>query len=275
MEKKSSLLIDGVGLSARPQHFKNLLDQNTQLPWIEVLADNYTFKDSIAYNNLKLLSEVYPVVFHCVSSSIASYDELNFAYLEKIKELIDIFNPIWVSDHLCFVSSDNQYSHDLIPVPYTDENIIRIGARIKTLQEYFERPFLIENVSNYFFYKSSSLSEVDFINGILEEANCDLLLDINNLYVNEKNFGIKNSDFLDKVMKSRVKQIHLAGYSEMDGYLLDTHSKPVYEPVWAYYRQAIEKLGKIPTCIEWDSDIPDFEEILLETRKALKIYEEA
>ncbi len=263
--------ITGVGLSARPQHFAPLMRRDGDLPWLEILADNYLHSGSLQHQKLEQLSELYPLTFHCVNMSIGSSDELNWNYLKEIKSLQKKFSPQWVSDHLCWVSQDGKYLNDLIPLPYTDEVIKHIACRINKLQDFFEQTLVIENVSHYLSYKSSTMTEAEFICAILEETQCDLLLDLNNLYVNSINHNLDASAFLKQLPASQIRQIHLAGHSSMGNHLLDTHSTKVAQPVWQLYGKALGILGDIPTCLEWDSDIPDYSVMLEQTQQANSI----
>lgn len=282
-EKKSNLNfkqlnfkpISGVGLSARPQHFSHLLQKEGDLPWLEILIDNYLFPGSPQSQTLHTLSEMYPLTFHCVSLSIGSTDEWNWPHLKKIKALKKQFNPQWISDHLCWVSQDQKYLHDLIPLPYTDESVLHLCKRINELQDFFEQTLVIENVSHYLTYKSSSMSEVEFLCAILQETNCQLLLDINNLYVNSINHRFDAHSFLKKLPTNQIKQWHLAGHTKTDNCLIDTHSDRVVPAVWSLYQKSLQIFGDIPLCFEWDNDIPEYSVMLEEINQAKKLRQDA
>lgn len=273
MEKSSkSSHIQGVGISARPVHFKEILSEPI-FPWLEVLADNYLHKGSISQENLLKLSRLYPLVFHCVEMSLGSSNDLNWLYLKQIKELAALVKPHWISDHLCFSSFSNSYYHDLIPLPYTGEVAKFVAKKINAIQDFFEVPFLIENISSYLNYNISEMSESEFLNEVISETNAGVLLDVNNIYVNSYNHEFDPYDFIDKINLNKVRQIHLAGFKKMDGYLVDTHSNPVHQSVLNLFKYTLSKAEhKIPVCLEWDEDIPKFEKFKMEHKNIEKVY---
>ncbi len=180
-------------------------------------------------------------------------------------------NPLWVSDHCCWTGVNQVNLHDLLPLPYTDEAIQHISQRIKEVQDFLERPLVIENVSSYITYQSSQLSEWAFINAILEESGCLLLLDINNVYVSAFNHGFDPMDYLNAIPIERVQQFHLAGHKHCATHIIDTHDRNITHDVWALYVYAVKRFGNVPTLIEWDTDIPPLDELLLELKKARQI----
>lgn len=276
MEKSFNLNdINGVGISARPTHFSNLLESK-QFPWVEFLADNYLVKGSFSRVNLCQLAEIYPLVFHCVGMSIGSSEDFNWDYMRSLKDLTLELSPKWISDHLCFSSFNGNYYHDLIPIPYTLENAKYISTKIQIAQDFFGIPFLIENVSNYMTYSSNEMSESQFLNEIAKSSGCKLLLDVNNIYVNSENSKFDPYRFIDDINLDQVAQIHLAGFKDMQGYLIDTHSSPVHDSVFDLYRYTLRKSGRlIPTCLEWDEDIPTFKDFKREYDKIEKAYHNA
>ncbi len=267
--------ITGVGVSARPQHFEELLNSEVPaFPWLEVLADNYLHEDSISHQRLRALTPSYPLVFHCVGMSLGSSTDFHWDYLKKLKKLIRLIKPQWISDHLCFSSFGPSHYHDLIPLPYTQSMVKHIKKKLSILQDFFEIPLLLENVTNYMSYASNEMSEAEFLNEILAHTHVDLLLDINNIYVNSFNHKFDPYAFVNQIDFSRVKQIHLAGFTDNGSYLVDTHSKPVHQEVQKLYQHTLQRSHKpIPVCLEWDEDIPDFPTFQREQKKIEQIFQ--
>jgi uncharacterized protein (UPF0276 family) len=201
----------------------------------------------------------YPVVMHGVSLSIGSTDPLNRAYLETLRAATRRFEPAWVSDHLCWTGVGGRNLHDLLPLPYTEETVTQVADRIRQVQDILERTILIENVSSYMAFRSSRLEEWEFLTAVAEEADCGILLDINNIFVSAFNHRFDPLRYIDAVPADRVMQFHLAGHSDHGSYLLDTHDHPIRAEVWALYEHAVRRFGRVPTLIEWDDNIPDFE----------------
>ena len=260
--------ISGVGVGFRANHFEYIEQNKPDIPWFEVLIDNYMMDAGSSLYYLEKAAEAYPLTFHGVGMSLGSTDQLNKDYLFKLKSLIKQFNPVYVSDHLCWTSVNGYHSHDLLPMPYTDEAIEVLVAHIKQAQNFLERRILLENASSYLTFKDSAMQEWEFLKIIVEEADCDILLDINNIYVSAVNHKMDAMAYLEHVPVERVKEMHLAGYTDMGTHLLDTHGEAVHEPVWKLYEQALNIFGAIPTLIEWDNDIPGFDVLEAEARKA-------
>jgi hypothetical protein len=251
--------ITGVGLSLKAQHYQVILNQQPPVPWFEVLADNYLLSGSGSRIHLERVRHHYPVTLHGVGMSLGSTDPLNWDYLDKLKALADQIQPQWISDHLCWNSVQGQYLNDLLPLPYTAEAMDHVAERIKQVQEFLGQKILIENVSTYLSFQSSEMSEAEFVRSVAEKADCLILLDVNNIYVSSYNSGSDPLHYLQIIPVERVREFHLAGYTDKGTHLLDTHSAPVHPPVWDLYQQAVRRFGPVPTLIEWDSDIPAFE----------------
>jgi len=260
--------VSGVGIGLRAEHYEYIKREQPDTPWFEVLIDNYLGHGGQIRQHLNDFSERYPLSFHGVGLSLGSCDPLNTHYLKLLKQAIDTYKPILVSDHLCWTGFQNEYSHDLLPMPYTEEAAQHIIKRINLVQDYLNTQILIENVSSYMQYQISSMSEVDFLVYVCEMADCHLLLDINNIYVSAYNHGFDAKEYLAKLPQQRIKEIHLAGYEDHGDYLLDTHSQTIHPPVWALYQQAISLYSARPTLIEWDTDIPEFSVLQQEADKA-------
>ncbi|MGB5768340.1 MAG: DUF692 domain-containing protein [Crocosphaera sp.] len=267
----SSVIIEGVGVGLRPTHYQDIILDNSPISWLEVLSDNYLNTEGLPRYYLDKIRQNYPVTLHGVGMSLGSSDPLNFNYLAKLKELASWIKPAYISDHLAWISINGQYLNELLPLPYTEEVLNHVVTRIKQVQDYLETIILIENPASYFNFTNSTMSEDEFIKNLVEMADCYLLLDVNNLYVNATNYGFDAVKYLNNIGSDRLKQIHLAGYEKKENYLFDTHGNPVTSEVWQLYQQALTILGNVPTLIEWDTDIPPWEILMQEAKKADKI----
>ena len=204
------------------------------------------------------LREHYPLVMHGVSLSIGSTDALNRSYLRDLQVLARRIEPAWISDHLCWTGVGGHNLHDLLPMPHTDEAVLHTARRIREVQDFLGRRILIENVSSYMTYAHSQLTEWEFLAAVADEADCAILLDINNIFVNSFNHRFDPRRYIDAVPADRVVQFHLAGHADHGTYLLDTHDHPVRAEVWELYEYAIARLGAVTTLVEWDDNIPEF-----------------
>jgi uncharacterized protein len=268
MNKPESL---GYGLGLRPQHYAEILESNPPIDWFEVLSENYMIPGGQPLRMLDAISERYPVVMHGVSLSIASTAPLDLEYLAELKTLERRTNPKWISDHLCWTGVHGMNLHDLLPIPYTDEALKHVVNRIKQVQDYLGRRIAIENVSSYITFESSSMEEWDFVHAMAEEADCWLLLDVNNVFVSSTNHDFSTEAFIKNVPVDRVIQFHLAGHSEGETCLIDTHDEPVCEKVWDLYAKALKRFGAVSTMIERDDNIPPLSELVAEVCKARSI----
>jgi uncharacterized protein (UPF0276 family) len=250
--------IAGVGLGLRSQHIDEVLLTQPAVPWFELLTDNHMAPGGLIPVQLEAIRSNYPITFHCVGMSLGGTDPVDVEYLRGIKTLIERYQPSLISDHLCFSQHGQHNYHDLLPLPYNEETLNHFRQRITQIQDILETRILIENVSSYLTYRASTISEAEFISELLSRTDCDLLLDINNIYVNAVNHGFSASEYLSKIPMQRVREIHLAGYEDRDTYLLDAHNNRVSPPVWELYEEVISKYPDIPTLIEWDNDIPSF-----------------
>jgi len=261
-------VIRGFGLGLRPQHYAGLLETRPDLDWLEILSENYLLAGGKPLYFLDRLREHYPMVMHGVSLSIGSTAPLDFTYLEKLKTLARRVQPGWISDHLCWTGVAGVNLHDLMPLPYTAEALRHVSQRIRQVQDFLGRRLLIENVSSYLTYRSSQMTEWEFLNALCEESDCELLLDVNNVYVSASNHGFSARTFIDAMPRGRVRQLHLAGHSHQGELLIDTHDSEVAEPVWELYRYTVERLGAVPTMIERDDRIPPLAQLLAELGRA-------
>jgi uncharacterized protein (UPF0276 family) len=259
----------GFGLGLRPKHYEPLLGEHLScVSWLEILTENYLAPGGKPLHYLARLREHYPLVMHGVSLSIASNESLNFDYLREVRTLAEQMEVGWISDHLCWTGVDGVNLHDLMPVPFTEEAIRHIAKRIGQVQDFLGRRLLIENVSSYLTYRESTMSEWQFLSALAAEADCLLLLDINNIYVSSVNHGFDPLTFINGVPAERVQQFHLAGHSKVDAHLIDTHDAPIVPEVWSLYAAAVRRFGTGSTMIERDENIPDLPELLDELTHA-------
>lgn len=264
--------ITGAGLGLRSSHYEHIFETKPNVPWFELLSDNY-MGGGLPIARAEAIRELYPITLHCVGMSLGSVDALDASYMERLKALVDRLEPDYVSDHIAWVSVDGKYTHDLLPLPYTLEAQKNIIDKISEAQDMLGRTLLVENPSSYLTFNCSEMSEQEFVSGVLAETGCQLLLDVNNLYVSAENHGFSAKEYLDALPKGGVKEIHLAGYEDKGDYLFDTHGQSVHEPVWELYKKAISLFGATPTLIEWDTDVPSFDVVLKESKKAQKILD--
>lgn len=267
----TSKTLDGFGLGLRRQHYETVLSEAPDLDWFEILTENYLVEGGKPLHYLDRIRERYPVVMHGVSLSIGSTDPLDMAYLHQVKRLAQRIEPHWISDHLCWTGIEGLNMHDLLPMPYTEAALRHIVERVQRVQDFFGRQILLENVSSYFEYAQSDIPEWEFLSAIAAQADCLILLDINNIYVSAFNHGFDTRDYLDAIPVERVRQFHLAGHLNLDTHIIDTHDHPVIEPVWDLYRDALRRFGPVPAMIERDDDIPPLDELLRELQIARDI----
>ncbi len=261
----------GFGLGLRTDHYEAILEESPRVDWFEALSENYTVGGGKPLRWLERIRERYPVVLHGVSLSIGSTAPLDRAHLIQLKALAERIQPAWISDHLCWTGIAGRNLHDLMPLPHTEEAVHHIAARVREVQDFLGRRILLENVSSYVDFAHSALPEWEFLKAVAEAADCLILLDVNNIYVNSQNHGFDPLTYLRAVPARRVQQIHLAGHSRSGELLIDTHDHPVPEPVWALYAEAIRRFGAVATMVERDDDIPPLAELVLELDRARAI----
>jgi hypothetical protein len=256
--------LDGFGLGLRSVHYPALLSERHSIDWLEILSENYLVPGGQPLDYLDRIRAQFPVVMHGVSLSIGSTDPLDRRYLSELKALASRVEPAWISDHLCWTGVEGRNVHDLLPLPYTEEALAAVTARVGEVQDILGRQILLENVSSYLSYRDSEMTEWEFLSEVARRSDCAILLDINNIYVSAVNHGYDPLNYLRGVPKERVRQFHLAGHSDMNGHLIDTHDHPIAAPVWALYREAVEHFGPVPTMIERDDNIPELGELVAE-----------
>jgi uncharacterized protein len=254
----------GFGLGLRPKHYRDILDGNPQVDWFEVISENYMIGGGQPLAILDQIAERYPVVMHGVSLSIASTAHFDEDYLDRLNVLAKRVKPKWVSDHLCWTGVHGVNLHDLLPFPYTQEALDHVVGRVNYVQERIGRPLCLENVSTYVQFGQSEMTEWEFISELTNRTGCWLLFDVNNVYVSSFNHGYDARAFLNGIPADRVIQFHLAGHSDMENYVVDTHDHPVREEVWDLYEDALRRFGPVSTMIERDDDIPPLADMMEE-----------
>lgn len=265
----------GFGLGLRPPHYPDYLAGRQRVDWLEIISENYMIQGGKPLAMLDTIRADYPIAMHGVSLSIGSTQALDEAYLAQLAALARRVEPMWVSDHLCWTGVHGLNLHDLFPLPYTEEALRHVVERISRVQDVLGRRLVIENVSSYVSYAESQMSEWAFLSAVAEQADCLLLLDVNNIYVSGSNHGFDPLDFLAGVPAGRVQQIHLAGHSQGEGILIDTHDSPVCEPVFELYAEACRRFGPVSTMIERDDDIPPLGDLIAELDRAREVFAEA
>jgi uncharacterized protein (UPF0276 family) len=258
----------GVGIGLRIPHYNHILERKPVCDWFEIISENFMVDGGRPLYVLDQILEQYRVVQHGVSMYFGSVEPLNREHLRRLKKLVQRTRTPWLSDHLCWGSVDGTYSHDLLPMPYTFEAAKKTAKKIREARDFLEVPVVVENVSSYAEFHASEMTEWEFLNEVVEDADCGILLDVNNIYVSSQNHSFDPFQYVNNVPHERVAQIHIAGHSKYEKYILDTHDHPVIDPVWALYARAIELVGPTATLLEWDDLIPSFDEVHTEALKA-------
>ncbi|WP_437960629.1 DUF692 domain-containing protein [Sorangium sp. So ce119] len=264
----------GVGVGLRIPHYRHVFEHRPRVDWFEIISENFMVDGGMPIANLERALASYRLVQHGVSLSIGSTDPLDFDYLRRLKALLGKVRSPWVSDHLCWTGAHGVNLHDLLPLPYTEEAVRHVAARARAVQDFLEVRLALENVSSYLTFTASRMTEWEFLSAVAEEADCGILLDVNNVFVSSYNHGFDPGAYIDGVPHHRIVQFHLAGHTHHGKYILDTHSDRVADAVWALYRRAVGHTGDVSTLIEWDDDLPAFEVLAAEAEKARSIREE-
>jgi uncharacterized protein len=259
-----------VGIGLRVPHYNHILSEKPTVDWFEIISENFMVDAGRPLRVLDQILEQYRVVQHGVSMYFGSAEPLNREHLTKLKRLVKRTNTPWLSDHLCWGSVDGRYTHDLLPMPYTFAAARSTARKIREARDFLETPIAVENVSSYAEFHVSEMTEWEFLGEVVEMADCGILLDVNNIYVSSRNHRFNPLDYLNHIPAHRVAQIHIAGHTRFQRYILDTHDHPVIDPVWKLYQHAIRRCGPTATLLEWDARIPSFEEVHDEALKAAK-----
>lgn len=258
----------GFGVGLRSVHFDYVLSQQPQVDWFEIISENFIDSRGWPRHALDRIAERYAVVCHGVSMSIGSSDPLDFDYLAKLKRLASEIGAVWISDHLCWTGILGRNTHDLLPLPLNEETLRHVVRRIRAVQDFLERPLVLENPSTYIRFAGDTLHEWEFLAAMAEEADCGLLLDVNNVYVSSVNHGFDPVEYIESVPPDRIVQIHIAGHTHCGTHIIDTHDGRVIDRVWELYRLASRRAVGVSTLLEWDSKIPEFSVLHAEVLKA-------
>jgi len=261
----------GFGLGLRKEHYQAIVDTQPKIDFLEILTENYMIEGGKPLHFLDTIRQDYPMIMHGVSMSLGSIDPINKTYLKALKELINRIQPEWISDHLCWTGMNHKNMHDLLPLPYTEEAVKHMADKISQVQDYLGQQILVENLSSYITYKDDGMTEWAFLSAVCETADCNLLLDINNIYVSSYNHHFDPMDYINGVDPKRVWQHHLAGHTNDGNLILDTHDQDIIDPVWDLYAKAVQVFGPVSTMIERDGNIPPLDEVLKELGHAKKI----
>ncbi len=263
----------GLGVGLRSKHYSHLMQNDPVVDWFEIISENYINNFGYGRHVLEHICAVRPVVMHGVSMSIGSTDPLNLGYLKQLKELADFVKPVWISDHLCWTGVAHLNTHDLLPLPLTLESLQHVSDRVNQVQDILQRPLILENPSTYMEFQSSTLHEWEFMTELVNKTGCGLLLDVNNVFVSGFNHGFDPEFYIRNIPHKAVVQMHVAGPTDCDTYLLDTHDQPVPTQVWHLYKLAQELTGGVSTLLEWDANIPEYPELVAEVQKAKQVMQ--
>jgi uncharacterized protein len=268
MANRFSLPNLGIGLGLRTAHYAAILEQKPPVDWFEIISENYLGTQGRPWDFLEQIAESYPIVMHGVSLSIGSTDPLDREYLTLLRALRDRVQAHWVSDHLCWTGVAGKNTHDLLPMPYTEEALRHVVSRVRAVQDFLGAPLALENPSSYAEFAGDSMREWEFFGRLAEEADCALLLDVNNVYVSAKNHGFDPLTYLNAMPFDRVVQFHVAGHTDHGTHIIDSHIGPVIDPVWQLLAAAHRRSSGVPVLLEWDAEIPSFEETHAEALRA-------
>ena len=257
----------GHGVGLRHTHYAQWLEGGVRADWLEATTENFIAPGGRPLAVLDAVRREHPVALHGVSLSLGGTDPLNPELLGAMARLCERVEPAYISDHLCWGTLAGRYAHDLLPLPYTEEALGHVAARVRAVQDFLGRQLLVENVSSYVQFQSSAMSEWEFLAELARRADCGILLDVNNIYVSSVNHGFDPRAFLAGIPSERIGYLHLAGHSDRGAYLLDTHDAPVPEPVWALYEDAVRRFGAVSTLVEWDDKIPALPRLLEEAER--------
>lgn len=261
-----------IGVGLRGPHVETILTQKPIVDWFEIISENYLTEGGRSLANLDRILEIYPIIQHGVGLYVGSAEGLDRDHLVRLKKLIRRTHTPWLSEHLAWGSANGKISHDLLPLPYTHEALAKTAENLRIVQDYLEVPFVLENVSSYVEFNDSKMTEWEFLSEVVEKADVGILLDVNNIYVSSQNHGFDPMVYLESIPLHRVAQIHIAGHSRYERFIIDTHDKPVADPVWQLYAHALKTLGPTPTLLEWDANIPSFEVVHAEAMKAKQFW---
>lgn len=275
MRNRFGLPMLGYGVGLRTVHFADHLGRPGVADFLEAITENFLDTGGRPLHVLERLAERTPVVLHGVSMNLGSVDPLDLGYLREVKALARRVDARWVTDHLCWTGVAGRNTHDLLPLPRTEETLAHVAARLRVVQDVLERPVHLENPSTYLELAASTMGEAEFLGRLAEISGCGLLVDVNNVFVSSFNHGQDAEAWIDEIPADRVVQVHLAGHTDLGTHLLDTHSDHVRDEVWALYARLVRRTGPVTALVEWDEEIPALDVVLAEARKARTVAEAA
>lgn len=268
----------GFGVGLRTVHFAEILNTWPAIDWFEIISENFLDSQGRPRYVLEQIAERYPVVMHGVSLSIGSTDPLDFEYLAKLRRLARAVRARWISDHLCWTGVAGRTSHDLLPLPLNEATLRHVAQRVRIVQDVLECPLVLENPSSYVTFAASTMPEWEYLARLVAETGCELLVDVNNIYVSSRNHGFDPREYLERLAteaRGRVRQFHLAGHTDLGTHCIDTHDREVTDAVWALYAQAVARLGPAATLLEWDARIPPLGQVHAEALRARQVAQAA
>ena len=260
----------GAGIGLRIPHYQHILEKKPDVDFFEIISENFLVDGGRPLAVLDQILEIYPVLMHGVSLYFGSPEKPAREHMKKLKALVKRTGTPWMADHLCWGSVDGTYTHDLLPLPYTMATAKAAAEKIRYVQDFLEIPIAVENLSSYAEFKASTMTEWEFLSEVVNQADCGILLDVNNIYVSSQNHQFDPREYINKIPHERVAQIHIAGHSKLQEVIIDTHDRAPIQPVWSLYEFALSKVGHTPTLLEWDAKIPSFEEVKGESDKATR-----
>lgn len=258
----------GLGMGLRSPHYEHILSESPKVDFFEIISENFLAAQGKPLHILEQVAERYPLIMHGVSMSVGSTDPLNWEYLEALKKLAHKLKVPFVSDHLCWTGVMGRNTHDLLPVPLTEASLKHVAQRVKEIQDFMELPVALENPSNYIEFKMAQMDEAEYLTRLTEEADCGLLLDVNNVFVSAFNHGFDPDEYIERIPVERILYHHVAGHTHKGTHIVDTHDNHVVDKVWQMYERLHERHGGRSTMVEWDADIPEFPVVHQEVLKA-------
>jgi uncharacterized protein (UPF0276 family) len=265
----------GVGLGLRTVHYARILEARPDVDWFEIISENYMQTAGRPLHYLDAIADRYPIAMHGVSLSIGSSDPLDRAYLAELRSLRDRTGALWVSDHLCWTGVAGKNTHDLLPMPYSEEALDHVVERVRAVQDFLGAPLALENPSTYVEFAGKAMREWEFLARLAEEADCALLLDVNNVFVSAYNHGFDPDTYFAAIPFDCVVQLHVAGHTHHGTHIIDTHVGPVKDDVWRLLGGAWRRTGGASVLLEWDAEIPGFDETHAEALRAREFIRRA
>lgn len=278
MKKYQNLKIPAkAGIGLRSVHYKQIANEKPDIAWLEVHTENFFSQGGLLVNLMDKIRSNYPLSLHGVGLSLGSSELVKDNHLKKVKDVIELYQPDLISEHISWSNSSQNVMNDLLPLPYNSESLKVICRNIDYVQNFLNRQILVENPSTYLEFKTSTMQEVDFVNEISKISGCGILFDVNNVFVGHKNHGINFNEYLEKIDLTKIQEVHLAGHAKVkiegQEILIDDHGHYICDEVWQIYEKLINKTGSLPTLIEWDNNIPSLDVLINEANKAQKIID--